>query len=497
MRLQIPLAMAPACSQGCRWVWLAVGVAGLLAVVRPLYAAPDGWQAGLARVNITPTEPMWLSGYASRNRPAEGKIHDLWTKALVLQDAEGRRVALITLDLVGIDRQLSQAVCRRLEEQYGLSRDAVALCTSHTHSGPVVRGNLAPIYDLDPRGQALVESYTDRLADDIVQVVGVALKRLQPAALAAGEGRATFAVNRRNNPEAEVPQRRREDRLAGPFDHAVPVLAVRDLENRLLAVVAGYACHATVLDGYQWCGDWPGAAQLELEQRHPGSTALYWAGCGGDQNPLPRRTVALMEEYGRQFADAVDEVLARPMQSIGAGLVMRYSEIDLPLAEPPSRDELARHASGAGYQANYARLMLAQWDRDGALPRSYPYPIQRWRLGGAVDWIFLGGEVVVDYALRLKSQASAGRESPPPEATGDRPVANDSPASAPLAAPGAASSVWVASYSNDVMGYIPSRRVLAEGGYEGGESRFAYGLPAVWGEETERLIIDQVEQLRR
>src|SRR5207248_2759704 len=109
------------------------------------------WKAGAAKVVITPAEYMWLSGYGGRNKPAEGKVHDLWAKALALEDPAGERVLLITMDLVGIDRDLSQAVCQELTKKYGLPRAAIRLSTSHTHSGPVVRSNLSTMYQLDDK----------------------------------------------------------------------------------------------------------------------------------------------------------------------------------------------------------------------------------------------------------------------------------------------------------------------------------------------------------
>ena len=184
------------------------------------------WRAGVAAVDITPELPIWLSGFAARNKPAEEKLDDLWAKALVLEDAAGRRAVLVTMDLVGIDRELSREVCRRLEARFQLPRSCVALCVSHTHSGPVVGTNLAPMYSLDERQTERVSAYATRLVDSLVDVVGLAIEALAPARLSYGAGKAAFAANRRNNPEAEVPRRRQAGGLVGPVDHDVPVLAV-------------------------------------------------------------------------------------------------------------------------------------------------------------------------------------------------------------------------------------------------------------------------------
>ena len=243
----------------------------------------------------------------------------------------------------------------------------------------------------------------------------------------------------------------------------MPVLKITRPEGQLRAIVFGYACHATTLQEMTWSGDWPGFAQLELERRHGGAMALFWAGCGADQNPLPRRTVELAQTYGRQMAESVDTVLGQPMQSIAPRLQTVYEEIDLPFSQLPTREELDRAATGADYAARRAKLLLAEWDRQGQLSATYPYPVQIWRLGGDVEWIFLGGEVVVDYSLRFKSTIKP------------RP--------------------WVVGYANDVMAYIPSRRVLIEGGYEGGGAMAVYGLPAPWDPSVEERIVREVERL--
>lgn len=431
--------------------------------------AADGargqWMAGTGRSNITPEVPMWMSGYAARDRPAEGTRHDLWGKALVLEDATGKRVVLLTMDLVGISREVAGKITTRLQKELGVPRAQVALATSHTHTGPVIAGNLSPMTPQDQRQQKLMHEYSDQLVDKLVDAARSAAEGLRPAELEWGVGKATFAVNRRNNPEAEVVARRAENRLEGPVDHDVPVIAIRDATGELIAVVAGYACHATVLGDYLWSGDWPGAAQLEIERRHPEAMAFYWAGCGGDQNPLPRRTPELMEKYGREFADAVDQALAGDMKLIPPELGTAYREIDLPFGELPRWAELELGAAGTGLEAVWARQQLATWDRDGALAKSYPYPIQAWNLGGEVNWLFLGGEVVVDYAHRFKHDFGP--------------------------------ATFVASYSNDVMAYIPSRRVLAEGGYEGGGSRIAYGLPAVWDPGVEEEVANGATEVLR
>ena len=428
--------------------------------------AAEGWRAGAAKTTITPQKPMWMAGYSSREKPAEGKATELWAKALVLEDAQGRRGVLVTLDLVGIGRTLSQSICAKLMKQHVLTRDQIVLNCSHTHSGPVVGKNLRPLhYELIPDDQKkLVDEYASFLEERIIAVVDDATKQLAPALVSWGSGLATFATNRRNNPQPKAAELRERGQLRGPVDHDVPVLAVRSPEGMLRAVTFGYACHATVLNDYHWSGDYPGYAQLALEKLHPDAVALFWTGCGGDQNPLPRGTLELAQQYGQTLATSVEAVLGAPMTQCGPTLATSYAEIDLPLAPPPPRERIAQDAKSENkYTAARARLLLQELDAGRALPQSYPYPIAHWKLGDEVKWVFLGGEVVVDYALRLKGELS-GRQT------------------------------WVAAYSNDVPAYIPSRRVLKEGRYEGGDAMVYYGLPAPWTPEVEELIVSEVQR---
>lgn len=422
------------------------------------------WKAGLGEAVITPPRLMWMSGYASRMKPAEGTLTELKTKVLLLDDGQGGRAALVTFDLVGLDRELAQEIERDVTETIKIDPSGVSLCCSHTHTGPVVHKNLRAMYimALGDDQWALISEYSRFLRQRVLAAVAMALKDLSPSELQWGLGTAGFAVNRRNNNEAEVPTLRASGMLQGPVDHDVPVLTVRR-GDQLRGVIFGYACHATVLSSFEWSGDYPGFAQLELEQRHPGATAMFWAGCGADQNPLPRREVELAKDYGRQLADGVDAVLAKEMRPIAGAIKTTYQEIDLPFARVPSREELDKLArDDTGYEGRRARVLLEQ-DQAGGIAATYPYPVQTWRIGNSPAWVFLGGEVVVDYSLRIKE--IAGRDA-----------------------------VWTAGYANDVMAYIPSLRVLKEGGYEGGGAMVYYGLPSAWDESVEERIIAEVQR---
>lgn len=432
-------------------------------------AQSEQWKAGVAKTVITPREPMWMSGYASRDKPADGTSHDLWAKALVIQDPAGHSLVLITLDLVGIDRQTSSKICEAIAANHDLNRSQIAISTSHTHSGPVVGSNLMAMYEFDEHNRQRIRDYAVFLHDSVVKVVGAAFADLQPSTIRCGEGHSTVAVNRRNNREPDVPMLRASGQLVGPVDHSVPVLAVRTPDGKLRATMFGYACHATVVSFFQWSGDWPGFAQIEIEKQHPDSIALFWAGCGADQNPLPRRTVELAEAYGRQIAASVNETLNGTMPLVSGELQSAYREIDLALDQLPTPEQIEADLKSENvYIVRRARTLLEKIASEGSLSPTYPYPVQVWAIGNDVDMVILGGEVVVDYSLRIKDEV------------GDHPSGHHT---------------WVAGYSNDVMAYIPSARVLKEGGYEGATSMIYYGLPTVWSGDVEEHILRTTKEL--
>ena len=425
----------------------------------------DRWKAGVAKRVITPETSVWLAGYGSK-RAADGKLHDLWMKAIALEDQSGNRAVLITSDFQGVPRVMSDRVFQKAEEQFHLTRSQIMLTFSHNHCGPRLGDDLIDYYPVDEAQEKLVAEYTDLMVDRTVELIGEALKNLAPASLQFGDGKTTFAVNRRNNREADIPDLlAKGSPLIGPVDHTVPVMTVTREDGSLNAVLFGYACHPTTLSFMTWCGDYPGFAQVEIEQNHPGTTAMFVNTCGGDQNPLPRRTVELCEKYGHMLAVAVEDVLKKPLKIISPGIRTAFEMIDLRYLNVVSREELLMLVSDTNeLKARWAKRLLAKLKAGEKFQDSYPYPIHAWQLGKETLFIGMGAETVVDYALRFKSEYGEG--------------------------------TWVMGYADDMISYIPSRRVWEEGGYEGGSNLYEYGRPAFrWAGDIEDRIADSVHKL--
>lgn len=408
---------------------------------------------------------MWMAGYAARKRPAEGVEQDLFAKALVIEDTAGGKFALITLDLIGVPRELRLAVAARVEKEHGIPPERLAINASHTHSGPELRFKRLQGVDDPALRQAEAKAYSAELETTLVGVVGSALKTAVPARVEFCEARCGFAMNRRT-PDGKGGWRNFPN-PAGPVDHQVPVLKVSGDGGGEIAIVFGYACHCTTLGHQKFSGDYAGYAQAAIEKAHPGAVALFVNGCSGDQNPYPRRSVELAETHGQTLATAVESALGTIPKPLAGKIRAAYREIPLAYGPLPTRAELeARQKGTDALDAAHAGRVLARIDEEGSLPQHYPYPVQVVRLGDDLTWVLLAGEVVVDYSLRFKREIRD-----------------------PL--------VWVSAYTNDVPTYIPSRRVWEEGGYEGGDAMKWGSHPTPkWSGEVESQIADTVHALR-
>ena len=445
---------------------IALAVLVAVALIKPVAAQEAEWKVGLARVKITPEQPVFMSGYASRNRPYEGVHDDLYAKALVLEDAAGNRAALVTSDLIGFTAKVATPIRERIAKETGIPATSVLLNSSHTHTGPELA--LEPKEAEGGRTAADIErtiAYTKQLQDRVVQVVKEAAGKLQPAKLAWGVGVVHFVMNRREftiergvilgvNPR-------------GLADRSVPVLRIDDAEGKLRAVVCGAACHNTTLgpQDYLISGDYAGRAQRQLEAAHPGIEALFVQGCAGDANPYPRGSHAIADQHGDELAREVTRLLSTKLAPVRGPLKVAWGDAVLPFAPPPARDELEKDAGAkSGYRPFVAKAMLEKLNRGEELPSEYRCPVSVWQFGSDLTLVALSGEVVVDYVKLIEDALGPNR-------------------------------LWVAAYSHDVYGYLPSARVLREGGYE---TRGLYsGGIGLFSPAAEAAMVQKIRELAR
>jgi hypothetical protein len=425
---------------------------------------------GVAVVDITPGYPIRLTGYGSRTTESDGVASPLKARALAIggDEAEGGPAILVAVDNCAVGAKITEEVAARLNTKLRVKRERFTVCSTHTHCAPALSSELAYIFGRPlPQDQKdHIDRYGRELTDAIEKAAFTALVDRRPASLAWGQGRAGFAANRRVlkngkwvnfgvNPN-------------GPTDSSLPVLVATEPTGKVRAVLFGYACHCTTLGGEfnKICAEWAGFACDAIEKESPGAVALAIIGCGADANPEPRRNLDDARQHGSAVASEVNRLLAAKtgLIPLTGQIACRFRQIELPLEPLPDRATLVYRSRRAGSEGFLAGTLIQRLDRGETLPTTVPYRVQTWCFGDDMAMVFLAGEVVVDYALRLKWEIDGEH-------------------------------LWIAAYSNDVPCYIPSRRILSEGGYEADSSMIYYGHPTRLAPETEDRIIQTVHDL--
>lgn len=421
--------------------------------------AQSSMQVGIAKINITPPSPAFMSGYANRDKPSEGVLHDLWAKALVLS-SQDEKMIIVTTDLLGLSHQVSAEVAEKIQEKFGIERRQLMFNSSHTHSGPMIWPSLSVIAEYSPEDQKIVSEYSQVLVDKLVQVIFSAYGQQESMQVFAGKTTADFAINRR-----ALAAQKNGINLPGPIDHDVPVLKFVNTSGEIKAVLFGYACHNTTLMGNNFLinGDYAGFAQIEIEKKLPKATAFFILGSAGDQNPEPRGTIELAQKHGKNLSDQVLALVqSTKLTPVRHELRSYFSSIPLKFKKIQVAEYQKDLQSSDKFIQRRAKLMLEAYNK-GWNTDFYMYPVQGIRLGKEFCMIALGGEVVVDYSLRIKKEF-----------------------------PG--KNIFVAGYSNEVMCYIPSERVLKEGGYEADSSMIYYGMPGPFETGIEEKIMDAINK---
>jgi hypothetical protein len=443
------------------WITELTCLACLLVGTSACAGEPE-WKVGLAQVKITPEQPLLMSGYAGRTKPFEKVAADLYVKALVLEDRKGQRGVVVTSDLLGFPAAVAEPICERIQKKTGLKRAQILLNSSHTHAGPQLSLK-APSKEAPGGGEALRNvEYTRQLQNKVVEVVVQAAKDLKPAQLSWGSGVIHFVMNRREfTPKGIIlgvnPR--------GLADRSVPILRIDDADGKPRAVLFGAAVHGTTLgaDNYQLCGDYAGFAQDYIQKKYPKVQAMFMLGCAGDANPYPRGTLDLTRKHGDTLGQEVCRVLETKLRPVTGPLQIAFDRVDLPLEKNLSREQLKKLAADKRSAKTWgAAQMLALLDKGEKLPTHYSCPVTVWQFNQDLTLVGLSGEVVVDYVTRLEKALGPNQ-------------------------------LWIAAYCNDVFGYLPSAKVLAEGGYE---TRGLYsGGAGFFDPRAEEVLVQKVREL--
>ncbi len=411
--------------------------------------------AGAAWVDVTPPAGLPMAGFAARTSPAAGTHDPLTARAVAVGDT-----VIVTADVVG----LHEDSCRRIRERSGLPESNIVVAAVHTHGGPRTMPGRLGGHEQD---------YLATLEDASVEAVHQALAARRPAELFFGNGNDPGIAKNRRHPGGET-------------DPALPILRIRGLDGRWIAVVLAYACHPVVLgpDNLLWTADYPGYVRAGLERLHEGAVALFLTGCTADANTghtahaslstaaNPNRTFEAAERYAARVIKAAERA---PMKRIGFGVRSASAELRLPFErrEPDDLDSLVRLWRHEAVSAEPTRAMLlrhwAQWAETIARQ-----PLEPWAgrvtafVWGSVRFLFLPGEIFARTALDIRRALDG-------QALGGTTV--------------------VAGFTDGCPGYIPPIAEFQHGGYEVDEAHRYYGMPATFAPGSAEAIADTAIRL--
>ncbi len=429
--------------------------------------AEESFRFGFVKVDITPTEPILLSGYGGRTKPFVKVREKIYARVMAIQTSQKVTSILVTVDNVGFPASITERIAKQVEKKHEVTRARFVISCSHTHTAPYLMGNLPNLLTMPiPKAeQVKTNKYTKWMEGKIVDGIDEAIHKLTPAMLYYTMGKVTFARNRRLFKNGVRVGGVNE---AGPVDHSLPILKVVNSKGKTLGLVFNYACHCTSLGINEVTGDWAGFACKYVEEQTPGTVAMCTIGCGADINPIRTRVkgedIKLAMAAGREIADVVKEVTAKKMELITSRMTSSFDYAPLQ-SDPYSKETLNRNLKSRSYQLrNHAEHYLTKLEKGEAIDISYPDPIHVWRFGDQLMMVFMGGETVLDYSIRLHKEIKIKH-------------------------------LWVSSYCDDVFAYVASERVLKEGGYEADRSMIYYLQPGPWATGTEERVIKKVHQL--
>ena len=441
---------------------------GLLAIGGNL-GAEEGWQAGVGKREITPSEPVRLSGYANRSQPFLAVDDPLFVRALAMRHGSSPWSVIVSIDCIGLSAELSDRIHRVLRERHQIERHQVVLCCTHSHTTPHLQGGLINLFTEELSGDetAAVARYSDFLVAQTLEAIDLAFQQTLPVQIEMGEGSAAFAINRRQLKNGNWTGFGKAD--GGPVDQTVRVLRVQKESGEPLGVVYQYACHCTSISPElnRVSGDWAGISARLLESQLPGAIALPIVGCGADANPHPRGTYELATQHGTELSQSVLGVLQQKLKPLPPMDHTSFSYVALAYERPTEEQLQTLEKNEQPQQKRFAASMRAVMQRMGRIPETYPAPIHLWRFGNELTWVFMGGEVVVDYQIRMPAEFPHAKR------------------------------VWVAAYTDDVFAYVASERVRREGGYEVDGSMLYYNRPGRWESGTEEFLVGRIRELEK
>lgn len=414
--------------------------------------------AGFAKTDITPDEPVRLGGYELRKSLSDGVYpgEKLYLRALVLESGAARIVFLEADIIMFRDHDSWRS---RISQDTGIPLDHILIGDVHNHAAP------SPGLD----GNA---NWTRQLEKSIVPTVKQAIAALRPVSVGTGQGRSRVAMNRRamrptdqdsfatydeNNRSQsfgefntdhpiKIHEFAGEMRLGanpgGPIDEAVQLVRIDDEKGQPYALMIHYACHGTSLGGRnsKISAEWMGRMQTYVEMQIPGVNTIYLQGASGDINPRVvggldgnpdsiETTHALGEEIGREVVRVYRSLAPEKV------IVPRIRVVSREILLPRTYRELAANFRDPAVRVTTTAVRV-----------------------GDMMWVTFPGELFNTIGKHVKAAC---------------------PATVAL----------IMGYTNGYVGYFPEQEAFAQGGYEPATSHLAPNAEQIYMREIKRLMM--------
>lgn len=420
---------------------------------------------GISKADITPQTPVFLAGFADRTHESEG-VHDpLYAKAALLQ--ANKTLAIITLDLVGSDRSFIDGIKSALQDKFGLHHDEVLINFSHTHHAIAARGPVQAEGGEFRRGSVIDFAL---LRDTLVSIVADCYAHLEEGQLLLARGTTKFGVSRRKLTEQGVQWKPTYDT---EIDHDLFVLKLVDGKRQVKGIMYNYGCHPTSMssDNYLISNDFPGKTNRVLEETYPGAAALFLQGCAGEVKPLKCAlgdsfiscTFEQMEEAGAELAQAVVRLIEQSaFAPVQGPFKTTLTEATLRMEQTPADyfEGIANNPAIGEVRRRGAARKIEQIKKGLTKERTSIY-IGVWHLDDETRLIAMEGEISTEYAMLLKQLFPGGK-------------------------------TIVLGYTNGVSFYVPTRKMIGEGGYEVDFHHLGGPYSGIFFPEIEDVIVGQI-----